>query len=232
MRVALLSDIHANHIALEAVLNAVRQAHIDRLLICGDLVGYYYSPERVINLLRPWKKHVIRGNHEDMLALAQRDGETLGRIERDYGSGLRVALECMAPDDLAALLALPATESVELDGYRLLLCHGSPWSTDQYVYPDASQALLERCARPGFSAVVMGHTHYPMLREANGVRLINPGSVGQPRDHRPGAAWAILDTSSDEVTFRRESYDVAPLVAEAKARDPGVPYLHQVLLRT
>jgi putative phosphoesterase len=231
MRVALLADIHGNDLALSAVLTAVRGAGIELLLIAGDLVGYYFAPDRVIDMLRPWKKQMVRGNHEDMLALARQSPQALERIDQQYGSGHRLALERLPAADLAELLSLPATASVDLDGCRLLLCHGAPWDTNQYVYPDAPDELLERCAAPDCAAVVMGHTHYPMVREAKGVRLLNPGSVGQPRNRRPGADWAIYDTGSGEVTQRHEAYDPTPLVEEAKARHPGIPYLHEVLVR-
>jgi predicted phosphodiesterase len=166
-----------------------------------------------------------------MLALAQRSPEALARIEQQYGIGHRLALERLRAADLAALISLPATASVELDGCRLLLCHGAPWDTNQYIYPDAPDELLNRCATPNFAAVIMGHTHHPMVREAKGIQLLNPGSVGQPRNRRPGADWAIFDTSSGEVTLRHEYYDASPLVKEAKARNPGIPYLHEVLVR-
>jgi putative phosphoesterase len=231
MRVALLADIHGNDLALRAVLGAVRDAGIELLLICGDLVGYYFAPDRVMDMLRPWRKQMVRGNHEDMLALARQSPAALERIGRKYGSGLKLALERLPPADLAELLSLPATASVELDGCRLLLCHGAPWDTNQYVYPDAGAELIDRCATQGYTAVVMGHTHYPMVREAKGVQLVNPGSVGQPRTRRPGADWAIFDTGSGMVTPRHEAYDPAPLVEEARALHPDIPYLHEVLVR-
>lgn len=231
MRVALIADIHGNDCALAAVLAAVRAANIDELMVCGDLVGYYFAAERVMEMLRPWKKRMVRGNHEDMLALAQANPDALERIDSQYGIGHRMALERLTREDLAELVALPATASVDLGGYRLLLCHGAPWDTNHYVYPDAAAETLRRCAAPGHAAVVMGHTHHPMLHDVDGVRLINPGSVGQPRNRRPGADWAILDTATGEVTLRHETYDMGPLVDEARRRAPHLPYLHEVLVR-
>ena len=231
MRLALLSDIHANHLALEAVLHAVRADRIDMLLVAGDLVGYYYSPGEVLGLLRPWHKHMVRGNHEDMLGAARRNPEVLSRIETRYGSGLRVALANLPASQIEELIGMPACLPLEFEGYRVLLCHGAPWDTNQYVYPDAGEDLMARCAVPGFDAVVMGHTHYPMVRTINGVMLVNPGSVGQPRDRRPGAAWAILDTVARSAVLRQEAYDASALVADARKRDPAIPYLHEVLER-
>lgn len=231
MRVALLADIHGNDLALEAVLASVRKHGIGLLAVCGDIVGYYFAPDRVMDMLRPWKKHLVRGNHEDMLALACRSPEALARIERKYGCGLRLALERLSPADMAELLALPATATLDIDGYRILLCHGAPWDTNHYVYPDAPSEVLDRCAASGYATVVMGHTHYPMAHSRGGVQLVNPGSVGQPRNRQPGADWAVLDTSTGEVEFMHESYDPTPLVEEARSRSPDLPYLHEVLLR-
>lgn len=231
MRIALLSDIHANHLALAAVLEAVRSDRIDRLLVAGDLVGYYYEPGRVLEMLHSWMKHMVRGNHEDMLAAARNDDEVLAGIERRYGSGLRVALESLSGPQVDDLIGMPESLALEFDGYRVLLCHGSPWDTDHYVYPDADEELLARCAVAGFDAVVMGHTHYPMVRTVNGVMLVNPGSVGQPRDRRPGAAWAVLDTIAGGVELRHETYDASALMADARMRDPALPYLCEVLER-
>jgi putative phosphoesterase len=232
MRVAILADIHGNDRALEAVLAAVRREDIDYLMICGDLIGYYFAPVRVLEMLRPWRKEIVRGNHEDMLALVRRHPNELARVENTYGSGLRVALESLSESEIEELIALPRTASVDIDGYKVLLCHGAPWDTDEYVYPDSKDDLLERCVVTGYAAVIMGHTHYPMLRDVNGVRLINPGSVGQPRNRRPGADWAVLDTSSGVVALKHETYDVMPLCIEAKERNPEIPYLHEVLVRT
>ena len=78
----------------------------------------------------------------------------------------------------------------------------------------------------------MGHTHYPMSREIDSTLLVNPGSVGQPRNKRPGAAWAILDTEKKDVTFRNENYNIQSVVNEAVRRQPNLPYLAEVLVRT
>ena len=84
----------------------------------------------------------------------------------------------------------------------------------------------------GFDLVVMGHTHYPLVKKQGGTLLVNPGSVGQPRNRRPGAAWAIFDTADRTVQLRSESYDSSDLVRECRLRHPELPYLSEVLLRT
>jgi predicted phosphodiesterase len=91
--------------------------------------------------------------------------------------------------------------------------------------------MLRRCAETGHDVVVLGHTHHPMVARVDGTLVVNPGSVGQPRDRIPGAAWAILDTERRAVTFRREPYDVEAVAAQAARRDPDLPHLSAVLSR-
>jgi len=78
---------------------------------------------------------------------------------------------------------------------------------------------------------VMGHTHYPMLKRIGSTAVINPGSVGQPRDRKPGACWALFDTKDHTIELRRENYDSSSLVRECQLRHPELPYLSEVLQR-
>jgi putative phosphoesterase len=231
MRLALIGDIHGNSAALRAVLSRAAAERVDALLVTGDLVGYYFDPRGVLDLLGPWSRYTVRGNHEDMLARARRDRQALAGIDKAYGSGLCMALDELPRHELDALSALPHPLDVVLDGRRILLCHGAPWDNDAYVYPDADETLLARCAVPGYDFVILGHTHYPMVRRIEGVTIVNPGSVGQPRNRQPGAHWALLDTRTGETDLRCESYDIASVAAEARRRQPELPYLAEVLER-
>jgi len=231
VRLALLGDIHGNAAALRAVLESASAERVDALLVTGDLVGYYFDAQGVLDLLAPWRKYVVRGNHEDMLAAAREDRSALPSIERKYGSGVRVALETLSGEALDALCSLPHPLEIDADGARMLLCHGAPWDNDVYVYPDADETLLARCAVPGYKFVILGHTHHPMVRGVTGTTIVNPGSVGQPRNRQPGAHWALLDTGTGKTALRCEPYDIASVAAEARRRHPDLPYLAEVLER-
>lgn len=232
MKIALLGDIHANHIALEAVLKQAKKSGVELFFITGDLVGYYFWPQKVLELLSSVEHIVVRGNHEDMLASIRTDITLLPKIELKYGIGLRLALEQLSVEQLDKLTSLPTRKYINLENFTLLLCHGSPWDTDQYVYPDASEEVIEKCASVDADIVVMGHTHYPMCRYFGSTILVNPGSVGQPRNKSPGAAWAILDTDTKNITLRNEDYDIQSVVKEATRRQPNLSYLAEVLVRT
>lgn len=232
MKLALLADIHGNYLALRAVLSAAANAGVERLLIAGDVVGYYFEPARVWELLQEWNYHAVRGNHEEMLQKIHSDPNSNAAIEMRYGSGLREAIRQFSVDQLNQLCQLPPTLPVQLDGCRILLCHGSPWDTNQYIYPNAPVALLERCAISGYDVVVLGHTHYPMKHRLRDVLIVNPGSVGQARNRVIGAHWALLDTATLEVDFHVEPYELDTLVDDCRRRHPDLPYLAEVLTRT
>ncbi|MFZ3088699.1 MAG: metallophosphoesterase family protein [Methylotenera sp.] len=231
MKLALLGDVHGNADALQTVLAAAISYGAEKLLVTGDLVGYYFSPLQVLELLSTWDRHIVRGNHEDMLNTARQDPEFLVQVDTRYGTGLRTALEQLSEKQIDELCNLPHPLELVIDECRILLCHGAPWDIDQYVYPDAQPELLERCAMQEFDLVVLGHTHYPMQQNIGKTLVVNPGSVGQPRNHQPGAYWALFDTESRKLEFRREQYDSSSLVRECQQRHPKLPYLAEVLIR-
>lgn len=231
MKLALLGDIHGNAAALRSVLAAATSAGADELFIAGDLVGYYSAPREVLELLQPLRRHVVRGNHEDMLNMARSNQEFLAEVDARYGSGLRTAIEQLNEGQLDELCSLPHPLKQEVDGCKILLCHGAPWDNDRYVYPDAQTELLNQCAVQEFDLVVLGHTHYPMQHRFGDTLVVNPGSVGQPRNRQPGAHWALFDTDTRNLEFHCEQYDVSDLVQECRQRHPELPYLAEVLTR-
>jgi len=231
MKAALLADIHGNADALQVVLDAAREQDVEKLLIAGDLVGYYYAIDRVLELLQGWEWQAVLGNHEQMLArwLAGVDNDVL---LAKYGSGLAEASMRLNPQQLNQLVSLPATVDVKLGGNSLLLCHGAPWGTNCYVYPDAALDVIESFFALERDLIVFGHTHYPVVWRRGAQWVVNPGSVGQPRDRIPGACWALWDSDNNEVTVKRESYNPKALIEVAQRIDPTITYLTDVLTRT
>jgi putative phosphoesterase len=232
MKIALLGDIHGNCRALETVLSAADTFGVELLLLTGDLVGYYDSPLAALNMLNVWSYHMVRGNHEDMLKKARYDDVFLAEVDAKYGTGLRSAIEQLTDKQLDELCNLPHPLKLEIEGCKILLCHGAPWDNNQYVYPDAKPELLERCAIQDFDLIVLGHTHYPMSYRTGKTLVVNPGSVGQPRNGQPGAHWAIFDTKTHNLEFCNEAYDYCALAQECKEKTPELPYLAKILTRT
>jgi len=232
MIIGLIADIHANAHALEAVLKSAREKNVEKLLCCGDYVGYYYEPERIMALLDEWDWSGVSGNHEVML-MNWLNRKNRNKIKAKYGSGISIAANNLQPVIINKLCEMPNVAKLNIDNYKVLLCHGSPWDLEFYLYPDAKQQTVDKMFRhdPDFNILVYGHTHYPVIWEQDKKVIINPGSVGQPRDHNISASWAIWDTTKNDVQFFREQYDANPVIEMCKKYDPKVKYLIDVLMR-
>lgn len=236
MRYLILSDIHANMDALEAVLASLPPGSWDELVVLGDLVGYGAAPNDVIDRIRALKPTaIIRGNH-DKASCGIDDGSNFNHVAR---VAARWTGDMLTPDNREYLRTLPAGP-VSLDD-RVEICHGSPFDEDHYIF-DAEDA--RRALEAGDRQVCLfGHTHLPVvfrrtgssydgfipegedditLRFEDGVQyIVNPGSVGQPRDGDPRAAFAIYDTEGPSLTLRRIPYAVD--AAQRRILGAGLP---------
>lgn len=232
MKLGLLSDIHGNCYALKAVLDALKHKDVDTLIITGDFVGYYFWPSEVFNLLKKWNVVAICGNHDRMLESAMNDKSYRLKVLKKYGSGLEAAIKELDGETLRWLMRLPNSLEYETKDGNILLCHGSPWDGDEYVYPDLNDESLNRYIDLNVGWVIQGHTHYPMHKKIGDISVINPGSVGQPRNGETGAQWALLDTESGKVIHFCEQYDFLKVIKESNKRHPEIPYLANILERT
>jgi predicted phosphodiesterase len=194
---AIVSDLHGNLPALEAVLADL--GTVDALVCCGDLVGYYPDAAEVVDRMRALGARSVRGNHE-LLVTGAREVPP-GRA--GY-YGVAAARRALSPEQLGWLAALPPELTLAGGGVSLTVRHASPWDEETYLYPDSDLAAV---VLPEGRWLVLGHTHYPMLRRVEGGVVANPGSVGQPRDWDPRPAYARLDTGTGRWEQRRVAYD-------------------------
>ena len=241
MQVALLADIHGNMDALEAVLNDADSKGIRTLAVCGDLVGYYYRIGDVLSALKERDAVMCRGNHEDMLQnYIDGDEETRSAIQKKYGSSYASACEELSDEEMNILLGLEHPVSIDFDGVRFLLSHGCPWGIDTYLYPDASEEDLKNLQnyQNDCDVIVTAHTHYQAAWQYEGLTVINPGSVGQPRSGKTRednfiarAHWASYDTERKTFEHHETTYDCTNLFKEIESRDPDLPFLKNVLKR-
>ncbi|WP_435099178.1 metallophosphoesterase family protein [Halarchaeum sp. P4] len=200
MRVGLISDVHANRVALEAVLDDMPA--VDALLCAGDVVGYNPWPAECVGLLRERDVPTVMGNHDRMVATGRNFGGN-GMAK----AGIEHAKRRLGPDERAWVESLPR-ERVVLDG-RVKVVHDHPRQKDHYTYPrEFSPSLLE-----AEDVLVLGHTHVQGHEVYDEGVVVNPGSVGQPRDGDARAAYALLDLDELSVTERRVEYDVDAVVA-------------------
>jgi predicted phosphodiesterase len=239
LRYLLLSDIHSNLEALEACL-AQAQSKFERVLCLGDLVGYGPDPNAVIAKVRSLAAIIIRGNH---------DKASSGQpVAAEFNPLARLSTEWtrneLTPEHFAFLRSLPAGP-VQLEGFQIV--HGSPRDEDEYILgPSEAFPLL---TSPETQTVCFGHTHHQggfmifprgrfqslrlpwqqdglilaLTLEDQGRYLVNPGSVGQPRDGDWRAAHAIFDTAQHTVEYFRTSYRLP--ATQQKMRQAGLPEL-------
>lgn len=231
MKIAVISDIHGNHDALVEVLKGAKRENIEHLLVLGDIVGYYYHPDKILEELSNWNYDIIKGNHEKILDELIANSKIGLSIRKKYGSGHQEAINKLTSDQLKFLSGLPETMSVEFDGVSILMCHGSPWSNDYYIYPDSEKEIIHRCDSKDHDFVLIGHSHYAFsIKNANST-LINPGSVGQSRQVGGKAAWAIIDTLDKSYQLKTTDYSTEKLLKEILEKDSDMGYLSKILNR-
>lgn len=233
MKVGIFGDVHANVAALEAVLAALDREACDQLVCTGDVVGYGPSPSACIKLVRDRQIPCVLGNHDQYAA------DILGgpkeRIEADTWATIEWTRQNLELTDLEWLAALP----LRLEFPDFLVVHGS-LGANHWAYLVNRTNLAEHFSRQAVRLVFCGHTHLPLygiqkdgvapsmdfLRKgplpATGRFVINPGSVGQPRDRDPRAACCTYDTVTQLVTPLRVPYDIGvtqDLMRAAKIAD-------------
>lgn len=207
MRIAVLADIHSNLPALQAVLRDVDATRVDQVWVAGDFVGYNPWPNEVIQILRDRKVRAIRGNHDR--AVLSGDTSWFNDLA---AAAIRWTRIMLAPGSVGYLKSLEDRARFSLPHGTVAMFHGSPRNDDEYVMPWAADEALMKLAQAPF--VILGHTHVPMAFSSRYGILVNPGSVGQPRDNDPRAAWALLETATGGVEERRVPYDIGSVVAE------------------
>ena len=222
MRYAIVSDIHANLEALRAVSKDIKAQRVDKIICLGDIVGYYPDPNNCTKLCRNSRFICIRGNHDDAaLGICDIDDFnpiaqtallwTAKELKQEYKDWLRELPEHLLVDD------------------QFLAVHGSPW--DPYAYIFSSGGALQAFSylhnhHPSITLCFFGHTHQRALYTSEesaveeitegthytlsdqGLFLINPGSVGQSRDGRPGASYIIYNSKGKEIEFRHVPYNI------------------------
>jgi predicted phosphodiesterase len=235
MRYLILSDIHANREALSAVLAFVRRKPWDKVVFLGDLVGYGANPNQTVDMVRALRPLVaIRGNH-DKVCSGIEDGELFNRVALQAAMWTRGKL---TPSNLKWLRSLPEGPMVVDEAFAV--SHGTPIDEDAYIFGEIEALNVFR--QTNFPVCFFGHSHFPVIfglspdaittvltvapsfrfRLRPGVRyLINPGSIGQPRDGNPLASFAIYDSDSQAVTIHRIPYRVEQ--AQERILKAGLP---------
>jgi putative phosphoesterase len=243
-RYAIYSDIHANLQALQVVMNDIQRRHaeepFDGIYCLGDLGGYGGQPNEVERCVMEAGHPTISGNYDQNVGF----------------NGLDCGCHYIKPFDIKMsdisftwtkdhtseknkewLRELPMEIRFEVEGKRVLLCHGSPRDNTEYLFANRSDGYLRQFTAGGKAdahadVIVFGHTHVPYHLVVDGVHFVNTGSVGRPKDGDPRAGYCILSVEGDRVASEqvRLPYDVE--LAAARLIDAGLPEYFAEYLRT
>lgn len=240
MRYAILSDVHANLAALDRVLAVAKSLHLDRVISLGDLVGFHSRPNDCVARLQAHGAVCVQGNH-DIVALGRAEPERFGERAR---AAILWTRERLTPESRLYLESLPERAVVD---EAFVICHGSLRSPHEYVKtPEAIEQMFGDLAReyPAHRLCFYGHTHRPVIHVSGSpdgqsppgrlkihpdrVYLVNPGSVGEPRDGDWRASFVLYDSDAGEIAFHRVRYNAAATLW--RTRVSGIPVPRRRLL--
>ncbi len=214
VKIALISDVHSNVVALDAVLADIESAAAEQIVCAGDIVGYYPYPNETIERFRSMNIRSILGNHDRAVIRINPVGMNKTAADAVLWTSKRVSA-----DAVDYLKDLKARMQVKLGPHAAGIYHGSPRDDDEYLYEvDAGPELLEMCE---CDLLVVGHTHIPFIKKFSTGTIVNCGSVGQPRDGDSRASYVLYDEKTDSLQIRRVEYDFQSV--EEEVQKAGLP---------
>jgi predicted phosphodiesterase len=211
----MISDVHANLPALEAVLADIGQQSVDQIFCAGDLVGQGPHPNQVVSLIRKAGIPSILGNQEIEFR------ELGDRAQPNPKKHMLWTIAVLKRKNRKYLLGLPPDLQLEVEGVGILIVHGSPHGTFDTMHPSLTSETIRAWFPAGTrrpDVLVGGHTHVPFVRTVDGMLVVNSGTVGRPFDGDPRAGWALLELEEGRARarIRRVEYPVEETVRAMK----------------
>lgn len=223
MRIAIVSDVHSNFQALSVVKGHIDEAAVDLVVCAGDTVGYGANPNECCDTIRQLARCVTTGNHDIASLTRSTEGMNPYAAEAAEWTG-----DNLDDPSREFLQSLKESATLQTDDRTCAMYHGSIRSVWEYLYEEDVRDDLLR--NTGADVLIFGHTHIPYIKKFPSGLIVNPGSVGQPRDGDPRASLAILDTRDLRCDIVRLQYDIR--AAAQAIREAGLPdFLATRLLR-
>lgn len=218
MKLAVISDIHANLPALKAVINEIKSQNIDKILCAGDIVGYYPYPNEVIELLMQENAECVKGNHDEKVL-----GITEARFNRYAERAADWTERNLTDESVSFLESLPIRLEKKFSDREIVMVHGSPRNeTTDYIQEELvdENFVYEFFDNPP-DVLILGNTHVPFVKKSSSTTVLNPGSVGQPRDGNSKASYAVLDLNTGEAQIERVRYPIEKVASETEDELPA-----------
>lgn len=229
MRIAFFSDIHGNKYVVNPFLESIKAEKVDKIIFCGDIFGYYYYQNEIIDMFRQQKFVVLLGNHDkNFLDIIEKRSNAQEFVEK-YGNSYADIVKRISKENIAFLRTLKPYYEFQVGLFKIGVFHGSPYDNlCGRVYPDTEIIEKERYIK--YDLVVLGHTHHKMVRYMENTLIINPGSIGQQRDGS-GCSYVLFDTQDYSVRFNIVDYNIGLLISDIETLDRNNCKLKEVLLR-
>lgn len=223
MKICIFADIHGNVDALNQMLECEMDA-AEIFIFAGDIFGYFYGQQDIIDRFMSMENLIaIRGNHEKYYLSENRIEHLIDK----YGSSYKVTL---TREQQEYVEKLPNKIELQIEGKKFGIFHGGPLDfCEQRLYPDSEKEIAQIVKEYKYDYLILGHTHYQLIHKSNNTIVINPGSLGQPRDGK-GFSYCVLDTITDNVSYKTVDIKIADLLMLAKKNDPDA-YVYKYLMK-
>ena len=200
MKIAVISDIHSNSFYLKEVLSAIKKQDVDEIYCLGDIIGCYDNPNEVIEIVRENNIKAVQGNHEEFLLKTLEYDK-----EKEHIYNIETQNQAITEENKLFLKSLPEFIELELENKKLFFSHNLNKDYSRYIYNTAD---IDKDFTKNYDYCFFGHTHIPLITSYYGTMLINPGSVGQPRDYSKQPSFVVLDLKTNQTSLCKMDINV------------------------
>lgn len=231
MKIGIISDIHGNLLAFKSALKTMRELKIDTMIFAGDICGYYFNSLEIIDELINIKNlYAVKGNHDQIFLdiYNSKDKEAAKEYSLKYGTSIYHFMSNANQKHISFLEKLPKKIDIEIDGVGIRVYHGGPNDyLNQKILPDCDFSVF---FKEKADIIILGHSHYRINKIVDEKIIINPGSIGQPRDSKL-PSFTVYDTVCKTVEFVEINYRVDKLINDILTKGKQPSYLYNVLFR-
>lgn len=229
MRIIAFSDIHGNLFALEAFLKDIEFEEYDMLIFCGDVFGYYYEQKGTLQRLSQIRDLIwLKGNHDIYFCKLYRNELDEDILVNKYGHSYKNVKSRFSEREYSILDSKQCAYRTAYQNIRIGAFHGTPLNPQEGRFYPKDKDIDERYLH--FDIVILGHTHFRMIRKYENTLIVNPGSIGQPRDGN-GYSYCIINSTEKSVEFRNVEFDISALYNQIDTYDSDLIKLKSVLER-